>query len=109
MGDGCASLLAGPPPVADAPQDGADTLTQQVPTQPNGFYDFYGLLPPALQLLPCPVPGCADSFDKLPSLSAHLRKAHAGVQLDAEAEQRRDIARCKVCSLAKLARSTSAD
>ena len=41
----------------------------------------------------------ADRFDKLPSLSAHLRRAHAGVQLDAEAEQRLDIARCRVCEV----------
>ena len=61
--------------------------TQQVPTQPSGLYDFFGLLPSAPQLLPCPVPGCADRFDKLPSLSSHLRRAraHVGVQLDAEA------------------------
>jgi hypothetical protein len=33
----------------------------------------------------------------MPSLSAHLRRAHAAVELDAQAEQRLGIARCPVC------------
>ena len=41
--------------------------------------------------------GCAERFGKLPSLTAHLRNAHTGVQLDADAEQRLDIACCPVC------------
>jgi hypothetical protein len=33
----------------------------------------------------------------MPSLSAHLRRAHTGVQLDSDSEQRLGIARCPVC------------
>ncbi len=33
----------------------------------------------------------------MPSLSAHLRRAHTGVQLDVDAEQRLGIACCPVC------------
>ncbi len=40
----------------------------RVPSQPDGFYDVSSLLPAAPQLVPCPVPGCAERFDKMSML-----------------------------------------
>jgi hypothetical protein len=92
---GRASLCASSP--SSHTQETTQPPVTRVPSQPDGFYDFTSRLPAAPQLVPCPVAGCAERFEKMPSLSAHLRRAHTGVQLDSESEQRLGIARCPVC------------
>jgi hypothetical protein len=82
----CKSALLCSSPPSSPTQETNQPPGTRVPSQPDGFYDFSSLLPAAPQLVPCPVPGCAERFDKMPFLSAHLRRAHTGVQLHADAE-----------------------
>jgi len=65
---------------------------------PNGSFDFSSYLPPPPVMLRCPVPGCRLAFDRLPSVTAHLRRDHAGVVLSQEAADSLDIGRCPHCT-----------
>ena len=101
MGDGRASLLAGPPPAADAPQDGADTQPTQpfvppAPTDTSGNFDFSTLVQTPTSSK-CPVPGCLNRFHKKASLTAHLRNFHKGTVLDSATESQLQLARCPKC------------
>ena len=79
------------------PPFSSKTKSQLVPTQENGTYDFSARLPPPPAMLSCPV--CSSKFPKFPSLSAHLRGVHSGVQLDADVERELNISRCSVCTV----------
>ena len=71
---------------------------KEPPSLPNGNFDFSHYLPPPPVLTHCPVPGCRLAFDRLPSVTAHLRRDHAGVILSREAADSLDIGRCPHCT-----------
>ena len=84
--------------------DGDSVLLQTQPTgrptsvsrNANGYFDFSPVTP-VHPVIPCISKSCSETFDRVPTLTAHLRRSHRAERLDPVALKKADLVICPHC------------